>query len=363
MYNVMVAGAGKMGSMIACLLSRTGDYQVHLADNLFESSVIITHLLQKNSTIKKAILNLQDINATEAYLSKHHIEAVISSVPYFLSLNVAEACKAYGAHYFDLTEDTHTNAKIKSLAENSNTGFVPQCGLAPGFISIAAHSLMQTFDACHVAKLRTGALPECTSNGLNYALNWSTDGLINEYGNPCFEISSGELSVTPALMGLETLMIDGCQYETFHTSGGIGSLIEIYKGRIQTLNYKTIRYPGHCEKMRFLMQDLRLNSERETLKRILERAIPRVSQDIVIIYVSVEGTQNGELLEKSYLKKIYPQEIDGLTWTAIQVSTAASICYVVDTVLGSPEKYRGLVLQERFDLSDMLTNRFGRYFA
>lgn len=362
MYNVMVAGAGKIGSIIACLLTGSRDYKVHLADRVLTGADAV-RVLRKMPEIQTATLNFKDCEAIKHYLTNNNIDAVISSLPFFLNTFVAEAAKAAGTHYFDLTEDTSTATAIKLLSSNSTTAFVPQCGLAPGFVSIAAHSLMREFDVCHIAKLRVGALPERTSNGLNYSLTWSTDGVINEYGNPCLGIEAGKHVIMPALAGLESIVIDGCEYEAFNTSGGVGSLGELYFGNIHTLNYKTIRYPGHCAKMRFLMNDLQLNSDRDTLKRILERAIPKTSQDMVIIYVTVEGIKDGELIEKSYVKKIYPQEIHGLQWSAIQISTAAGICFVVDKVLGSPKDYRGLVLQEKFLLTDVLTNRFGQYFS
>src|SRR5690606_38815715 len=91
-------------------------------------------------------------------------------------------------HYFDLTEDTKVTAEVKRIAKDAKTAFVPQCGLAPGFISIAAHHLMKKFDSVETVKMRVGALPENTSNALKYSLTWSTDGLINEYGNPCYAI-------------------------------------------------------------------------------------------------------------------------------------------------------------------------------
>ena len=165
------------------------------------------------------------------------------------------------------------------------------------------------------------------------------------------------------LEGLESIQIDGCEYEAFNTSGGLGSLGELYAGKVQSMNYKTMRYPGHCQKMRLLMNDLRLNEDRATLKRILENAIPKTYQDIVIVYVTVEGIKQGELTEKSYVKKIYPETICGLEWSAIQVSTASGVCAVVDLVLGQSNEYRGLVLQEKFKLVDVLKNRFGQYYA
>ena len=246
---------------------------------------------------------------------------------------------------------------------DAKTAFVPQCGLAPGFISIAANSLMQEFEQCYHAKLRVGALPQRTSNALHYSLTWSIDGLINEYGNPCHGIEAGAAAVLVPLEGLETIQIDGCEYEAFNTSGGIGSLGELYIGKIQSLNYKTIRYPGHCEKMRFLMNDLQLNTDRETLKKILERALPTTYQDIVLIYVAVDGVKNGEFIEKTYVKKSYPKLLHGLEWSAIQVSTASSVCTIVDLVLEQGDKYQGLILQENFRLTDVLANRFGQHFT
>lgn len=362
MYNVMVVGAGKIGSLIACLLADSKDYDVHLADLEFSGSDV-ARLLQAMPEIKTVALDVSDQDAMQSYLVKHNIVAVISSLPYFLNRHVALSAKAAGAHYFDLTEDTSVTDEVKKIAEGASTAFVPQCGLAPGFISIAANSLMKEFDVCHHAKLRVGALPQRSNNALHYSLTWSTDGVINEYGNLCYGIENGKPAVMTPLEGKEAIQIDGCEYEAFNTSGGLGSLAELYLGKIQSLNYKTIRYPGHCEKMSLLMNDLKLNDDRPTLKRILENAIPKTYQDIVIVYVAVEGVKEGELTEKSYVKKIYPQEIRGLQWSAIQVSTASGICAVVDLVLGQSNEYAGFILQEKFCLNDVLANRFGRNYA
>ena len=362
MYNVMITGAGKIGSLIACMLADSNDYQVHLADMEF-SGTDVTRLLYTMPNIKTIALDVKDHAATQSYMQKNNIIAVISSLPYFLNTHVAQAAKAARAHYFDLTEDIAITAVVKAIAVDAETAFVPQCGLAPGFVNIVANNLMQEFEHCLHAKLRVGALPQRASNALHYSLTWSTDGIINEYGNPCQGIAGGvEVSLAP-LEGLESIQIDGCEYEAFNTSGGLGSLGELYTGKIHSLNYKTMRYPGHCEKMRFLMNDLKLNDDRDTLKRILEKALPKTNQDMVLIYVTVEGIKHGELIEKSYVKKIYPKIIRGMMWSAIQVSTSAGICAVVDLVLRHENEYRGLVLQESFRLADVLANRFGQHYT
>ncbi len=197
---------------------------------------------------------------------------------------------------------------------------------------------------------------------LKYSLTWSTDGLINEYGNTCYGIEQGEEVALQPLEGYETIEVDGLLYEAFNTSGGLGTLADTYAGKVKTMNYKTLRYPGHCEKIHLLMNDLKLNEDRGTLKRILERAVPKTLQDVVIIYTSVTGLRQGELFEENYVKKIYPRTIAGKLWSAIQVTTAAGMCSVVDLVCEHPGRYQGFVTQESFELSSIVSNRFGRFF-
>jgi hypothetical protein len=165
------------------------------------------------------------------------------------------------------------------------------------------------------------------------------------------------------LEGLEEIEIDGTLYEAFNTSGGLGSLGETYGDRAQTMDYKTIRYPGHCAQMRLLMNDLKLNHDRATLKRVLENAVPQTLQDVVIVYVAVTGRQDGELREENYVSKIYPQVIAGRLWSAIQVTTAAGICAVVDLVLQTPGSLPRLRAPGGLRLVDVLANRFGRHYA
>jgi len=165
------------------------------------------------------------------------------------------------------------------------------------------------------------------------------------------------------LEGLEEIEIDGTLYEAFNTSGGLGSLAETYDERVQTMNYKTIRYPGHCEQMRLLMNGLKLNYDRGTLKRILENAIPQTLQDVVIVYAAVTGLQDGELREENYVNKVYPEVVAGRLWSAIQITTAAGICSVLDIILHDSQEQKGFIAQEEFSLKNILENRFGQYYA
>ena len=276
------------------------------------------------------------------HFSVHKPHAVISSLPYYCNPAVAKAARKGNAHYFDLTEDVAVTRAVRRISRGASKAFVPQCGLAPGFISIAANELAKHFDELRSIKLRVGALPQHPNNVLKYSLTWSTEGLINEYGNPCESLVDGKIVSAAPLEGLEEIEIDGMRYEAFNTSGGLGSLAETYGKQCEQINYKTMRYPGHCAQMRLLMNDLKLNSDRATLKRVLEHAVPQTLQDVVIVYAAVAGKQDGELREENYVNKVYPQVIAGRLWSAIQVTTAAGITAVVDLVLASPRRYQGL---------------------
>lgn len=362
MQDVLVLGAGKIGALISGLLSESGDYHVQLADSVsgVAADVVNAH---DNPNVTAFHLDASDRDALTAHVRKHKPGALISSLPYYCNVAVAEVAKSEGLHYFDLTEDVAVTEAVRKLAQGSGQVFAPQCGLAPGFISIAANELIQHFDSLKSVKLRVGALPQHPNNVLKYSLTWSTDGVINEYGNLCQSIVDGkEVDVLP-LEGLEEIEIDGTRYEAFNTSGGLGSLGESYGDRVSTMNYKTIRYPGHCEQIRLLMNGLKLNHDRKTLKRILENAVPQTLQDVVVIYAAVTGLQDGEFREENYVNKVYPQVVAGRLWSAIQITTASGICTIIDLVLSNPGKFTGFVAQEQFRLADVLENRFGRFYA
>jgi saccharopine dehydrogenase-like NADP-dependent oxidoreductase len=362
MHNVLILGSGKIGALISGLLAESGSYQVQLADvdGAAAEAVVKAHA---SANLQAFTVDAANTDALAAHVAKHPANAVISSLPFYCNVGVAEVARRAGMHYFDLTEDVEVTRKVRAIADGAKHAFVPQCGLAPGFISIAAHELITHFDEVRTVKLRVGALPQHPNNVLKYSLTWSTEGLINEYGNPCQAVADGRVVEVAPLEGLEEIEIDGTLYEAFNTSGGLGSLAETYGKRAESMNYKTIRYPGHCEQMRLLMNDLKLNHDRSTLKRVLENAVPQTLQDVVIVYAAVTGKQEGELREENYVNKIYPQVIAGRLWSAIQVTTAAGITAVVDLVLASPDRHHGFVPQEQFRLPDILKNRFGRYYA
>ena len=360
--KVLILGTGKIGSLIACLLSGSKNYEIDLASRRPESASALIHDLQLDSVANHRV-DAADTDALAELMGHKRFDAVISALPYHRNAVVAELAARHAINYFDLTEDIAVTRRIREISAGSDTVFMPQCGLAPGFINIVANDLMGGFTALDTVKLRVGALPQNSSNMLKYALLWSTEGVINEYCEPGEAIEGGQLCTTMPLEGLESITLDGVAYEAFNTSGGLGNLAQAYNGTVQTLNYKTIRYPGHCQAFKLLLKDLKLNQDRDTLQRILENALPMTVQDVVIVYVSASGYREEGFIEDSFVRKIYPQQINGRTWSAIQVATAAGLCGVLDVVLSDPARYRGFIPQESVPLSRFMETPYGHYYA
>lgn len=353
MKDVVVLGAGKIGSTIADFLAGSGDYRVVVADH----AQAALDNLDTRADVQRSVVDIADSEALEQLMKGRF--AVLSAAPYHLTTRIANAAAATGAAYFDLTEDVASTRHVKSLARTAPGVFMPQCGLAPGFISIVAADLCRRFDSLQDVRLRVGALPEFPSNTLGYNLTWSTDGVINEYCEPCEAIADGQLRETPALEECETFSLDGVTYEAFNTSGGLGTLCETLQGRVRNLNYRTIRYPGHAAVMKTLLNDLGLRHRREVLKDIFEQALPATLQDVVIVFVTVSGLRDGRLVQETYSRKIYGRTINGVARSAIQITTAAGICAVLDMLAQGALPSSGFLLQEDVPLDAFLANRFG----
>jgi saccharopine dehydrogenase-like NADP-dependent oxidoreductase len=360
--KVIVMGCGKIGKLVVSLLAKSGDYIVTAADAQQDAAQASTHnhdgsVLKNTSYIG---LDFSDQAGIEKALQGQ--DYVLSCAPYHCNVRIATAAKSAGVHYLDLTEDVATTKAIRTLSAGSNLAFIPQCGLAPGFITIVANSLANNFDSVDHIKMRVGALPKYPHNTMKYNLTWSTEGLINEYGNPCEAVVNGKLTILQPLEGLENFSLDGVEYEAFNTSGGLGTLAETFAGRAKSLDYKSVRYPGHRDIIALLMNELKLNQDRDSLKKIFERALPTTKQDVVIIMVTIQGHKQGILTQESYAHKIYNQDIHGEHWGAIQITTAAGICGVIDLHREGTIPQKGFIRQEDVTLDQFLNNRFGGYY-
>jgi saccharopine dehydrogenase-like NADP-dependent oxidoreductase len=350
--RVVLLGAGHIGQLIARLLSESGDYEVTVVDR---SAAALSRI--DGPGLRQVQADTADAQALADALRGH--DAVLNALPYHLATLAAEQAGKAGCHYFDLTEDVAATRGIKALADGADTAFMPQCGLAPGFIGIVAHHLARQFDEVRDVKMRVGALPAFPTNALKYNLTWSVDGLINEYCHPCESLRDGKLVEVMALEGLEHFSLDGVEYEAFNTSGGLGTLCETWHGRVRSLDYKTVRYPGHRDLMWMLLEELQLRHDQHTLKDMLRRSVPMTMQDVVLVFVTVSGLRGGQLVQEVFARKIFADRNEQRPLSAIQITTAAGICAALDLFRAGKLPLKGFIRQEQVELPDFLANRFG----
>ncbi len=354
--RITLLGAGHIGHTIARLLGDSGDYEVTVVDRSADA-------LAKIITGPRVQTRVADTSQAPTLLEVlRGQDAVINALPYHLATLAATAAREAHCHYFDLTEDVAATRAIQQLAEGAPTAFMPQCGLAPGFIGIVAHHLAQKFDTLQEVKMRVGALPAFPTNALKYNLTWSVDGLINEYCHPCEAIREGRNIEVLPLEGLEHFSLDGTEYEAFNTSGGLGTLTETLRGRVQNLDYKSVRYPGHQSLMKMLLEELQLNQDPETLKAIMRKSIPSTMQDVVLVFVTVSGMKGGSLVQEVFARKIFADRSEVHPLSAIQITTAAGICAAVDLFRAGALPQQGFIRQEQVALPAFLANRFGRAY-
>tara|TARA_B100000900_G_scaffold241494_1_gene205363 strand:- start:197 stop:1204 length:1008 start_codon:yes stop_codon:yes gene_type:complete len=296
-----------------------------------------------------------DISQVKDFLKGN--DAVISAGPFKVNKNIAKIAAEQGVAYFDLTEDVETTDFIKTL--DSKNILMPQCGLAPGAINICAASMMKEFDSVNEVLMRVGALPRFTTNEMSYYLSWSTNGLINEYCNEADAIYEGKAVKLMPLEGIEKIVIEGESFEAFNTSGGCATMCETYENQVENLSYKTIRYPGHVNHMKFLFNDLHLKKNKEILEKLFDKEVPRTKNDVIIFFVKVIGIIDGVLQEKTYLRKIYGND----KLSAIQLTTASGVCSVLKMHLDGKMKGNGFVKQESLSWEEFLENKFGQVYA
>jgi saccharopine dehydrogenase-like NADP-dependent oxidoreductase len=350
--TIGVVGAGKIGATIATLLESCAFCsEVALAD--VRAGVKLGGL----GKVSVTRLDVQRRAALAAFVKR--CDAVVSAVPYFLNRQIVETCARARVAYFDLTEDVATTTLVRALArETKGVTFIPQCGLAPGAINIVGGALAASLDSVRSVEMRVGALPLAASNQMKYYLSWSTAGLINEYCQIGDALHEGQRIATLPLDGVERLTIDGVEYEAFNTSGGVATMCETFAGQVSELNYKTMRYPGHRDLMKFLLQDLNLGRQQELLRQIFDQEVPLTDHDVVVFYVNAVGTSGGELVQRSFVKKIRGGMVEGRLLSAIQLSTAAGLVAVLE-LFARGAVAKSFVRQESITFDEFLSTQWG----
>jgi saccharopine dehydrogenase-like NADP-dependent oxidoreductase len=349
--TVAVLGLGKVGTLVGTLLKRAG----------FET-LGLDLAPPTGLPFKSEVIDLTDAAALAKKLPT--VDAVISCLPFSLNMKVSSVAHQVGVHYFDLTEDVGTTKHIIDLSTTSKKAMIPQCGLAPGIIGILGASLAREFDGpLRSIEMRVGALPQHPRGVLGYAFNWSPEGVVNEYIKECEIIRSGKKTVIPPLEDCEALVINGVQLEAFTTSGGLGTMCDTYEGQVKSLDYKSIRYPGHCSLMRFFLFELHMDQHPDQAVKILANAKPPVLEDVVYLHAAAEGTHGGRMLRREFVRAYRPLEIEGKMWTAISWTTAASAVSVIEMVASGALPNKGFVKQEDIPLDLFLATKSGSLYT
>lgn len=255
--SILVLGAGLQGSACAYDLAVREGFEVTLADRDQE---VVDRALQElgpaRERVHGALLDVADREAVRRLMAEHH--AVVSAVPYFLNPALAEDAVESMACFADMggnTELVLQELALDARARERGVSIVPDLGLAPGLANLLAVDAMQRFERVERVAIRVGGLPLEPQPPLGYMMLFSMHGLINEYFGEALVLEGGEVQRVPTFDSLEELEVPGVgALEAFPTSGGISTLPYTYRGKVQTMDYKTLRYPGHYARMRCIKE-------------------------------------------------------------------------------------------------------------
>jgi saccharopine dehydrogenase-like NADP-dependent oxidoreductase len=346
MKKIAVFGLGRVGKLVALMLADEG-FDVVGVDRIPPTSF----------SLPFQQVNVQDEKSVKAILSR--VDAVASCLPYHWTLHLAKLAYSQGVHYFDLTEDRETTLQIQQWSNSARAVLVPQCGLAPGFICIAGADLVKGRSDIVTLGLRVGALDASPKGFFRYSLTWSPEGVVNEYLNPCEAIVEGQIVNVPARSSYELLSVDGKPYEAASTSGGLGTLCQTLLGQVQHVNYKSIRYVGHFQRLELLFDNPFLKPYRKILGWGLQLFSGTTSHDQVLCQAFAINKEG----HRSTFEKVYhPIVVGGESWNAISWTTAGSLVAVITLVAQNKLPQQGFIAQESIRFQDFLSTKTGSLF-
>jgi lysine 6-dehydrogenase len=367
----LVLGAGMMGSAAAYDLARSSpDNEVVLADINIQTAKRSAGAIGAN--VQPVRL---DVNSNRDLVeAMKGCNAVISAVTYSVNLQVTRAALQAGVHVCDLGGNNDVVGKQLALDEEARTKgvtVIPNCGLAPGLINILAVTASKGFDTLDSIRLRVGGLPRHPRPPLNYQIVFSVEGLINEYVEQALVIQDGELKHIESMSGLEEIEFPEPygMLEAFATSGGLSTLPELFAGRVKTLDYKTIRYPGHCEKFKTLL-DLgfatrepmmvggSVKTNREFFADLLGKKLDFGEKDVVLARATITGTREGA--EKVLEYEFVDHYDETASITAMMRATAFPTSITAQMLANGTIGERGVKPPEQCVPGDALIDELGK---
>ncbi|MCS6806134.1 MAG: saccharopine dehydrogenase C-terminal domain-containing protein [Acidobacteriota bacterium] len=356
--NILILGAGRMGFGAAYDLGDSPDVEaVTVADINLEAARAVAERIGAGK-VTAVQIDVTDHQRVVQLMRRH--DAVISCVVYHFNLGLARAAIEAGVHFCDLGGNNAVVASELALdaeARAAGINIIPDCGLAPGMVSVLVAHGAARFEQLEAIHIRVGGLPQHPKPPLDYQIVFSVEGLINEYVEPARVIRHGRILEVESLTELESLEFAPFgRLEAFQTSGGTSTLPESFLGRVQELDYKTIRYPGHCEKFKLLV-DLGLASNEEieidgvrvkprhVLGQMLLRRLPADEPDLVLVRIEFRGTLAGQARTLRYEIADRFDEATGLS--AMMRTTAFPASIVAQMMARGQTTRRGAVPQER----------------
>lgn len=369
--TIVIAGAGGIGPATGLLLRHLGGrpLELRLGDRLEAKAAeaaewVRTGSPESGGPITPFLLPTEGL-PPELLEAVAGADLLLDCLPGSEAPRMAELARRTGLHYANLTEHVKETGEIRTLAEDAATSFVLQTGLAPGVIDVLGHGLFQEFcrrhgvERCDVLGLRVGGLPVNAMAPHFYAFTWSPIGVATEYLESSHVLEHGEFRMRRALEGVQTLILDGVRYEEAFTSGGVADLPTALSGRVGSLSYKTLRYPGHFDWVQRLVETLPEDGDRprELLRRMRE-AVPEEAEDVVVLYAFVQGRDaTGILRRMDTFRRIEPRTVGGHRLSAIQLTTAAGLAESARMLMDG-KLPAGVVLQSRLDPFDFLSGPF-----
>jgi len=367
--RVVVAGSGGIGSAVALMLREIGDLDVDviLGDAIPENAAKAASFVADGSERPGAVepLLIPTTGTTpELERALASADLILDCLPGSQAPRVAGWALQHGLHYANLTEYVAETNKIMEMAKGAPKGFALQCGLAPGFVNVLGNALFQAFcerngvSEIDSLKMRVGALPRNAEAPHFYGFTWSPIGVATEYVKPALVVRDGVQTTVPSLEEIETLTIDGVPFEEATTSGGAADMADALSGRVQQLDYKTLRYPGHWKWVRRQLDAIGHVPDRITqLQDRMGSAIPSCNDDMVVIYAAVEGRDHrGERRRMDEAYRVSPTRIAGKRLKAIQSTTAAGLAECAAMLLTGDVK--GPLLQSQIDPMPYLRGRY-----
>jgi saccharopine dehydrogenase-like NADP-dependent oxidoreductase len=291
-------------------------------------------------------------------------DIILDCLPGSQSPRIAEFAKDFELHYVNLTEYVAETEKIKGLAKDASTGFILQAGLAPGYIDLLANGLFQQFctdfkvDSVTKLELRVGALGKHAMAPHYYGFTWSPVGVATEYLKDTIVLRDYVKTTIPSLSERATIIIDGTTYEEDLTSGGAADLPDALSGRVRSLDYKTLRFPGHYAWIEKQLSELKRSANTvAALQKKMQAEIPHIDEDQIILYAAVEGKDiEGVLRRREVSKRIFPQKVGNHKLRAIQSTTAAPLVQAAQLLLENPIK--GVLLQSQINSEKFLNGSY-----